>query len=207
MMLPAGVSPKFKKRIDTPEAFASEIERCEKRKDSQLFQEVIVSLPHELTVDQLIILLRMFVYEVWVSQGRIAQIDIHPPPPDGDPRHVHAHILLSLREITNEGFGNKVREWTDYKNRSLVKEWREKWADAVNAAYERHGHKIRVDHRSLKDRGIDRVPQKPKGQARTNAERKEKKLKEQARQREITDSRDIDGDQLSRDFDDFYFND
>ena len=37
---------------------------------------------------------------------------------------------------------------------------RERWAALQNAHLEKHGHNDRVDHRSLKDQGIDREPEK-----------------------------------------------
>ena len=204
LIVPENAPPGFKERINGPEAFASEIERCERRHDAQLIQEVTVFLPHELALHQNVELVRSAVNKLWVSKGRVSQIDIHPPPPDGDPRQVHAHILLSLRNIQDDSFGLKNRGWTYQKGRSLIKEWRAEWANAVNAAYERHGYRIRVDHRSLKDRGIDRPPQRPKGQARANIERRDKKLREQALHQEIKDSPDIEDQEISHDFEPFF---
>jgi MobA/MobL family len=40
---------------------------------------------------------------------------------------------------------------------------RERWADVQNKHLEKHGHNDRVDHRSLKDQGIDREPEKHLG--------------------------------------------
>jgi len=206
LMIPENASPGFKERINTPEALASEIEKCERRRDAQLMQEVILAVPCELTLPQQIEVVRSTVNRVWVSKGRIAQIDIHPPPPGGDPRQVHAHILLSLRNIGDDSFGLKNREWTYQKGRSLIKEWREEWANAVNAAYERYGHQIRVDHRSLKARGIERAAQRPKGQARANIERRNKK-REQTLHQEIDDSRDVENQWISHEIDDLFFMD
>jgi len=207
LMVPDNAPPGFKERIDSPEALASEIERCERRRDAQLMQEAILGVPCELTLPQQIEVVRSTVDKLWVSKGRVAQIDIHPPPADGDPRQVHAHILLSLRNIRDDSFGLKNREWTYQKGRSLVKEWREEWANAVNAAYERYGYQVRVDHRSLKDRGIDRAPQRPKGQARANIERRSNKSREQTLHQEIDDSYDIEKNGISHEFEDIFFMD
>jgi hypothetical protein len=40
---------------------------------------------------------------------------------------------------------------------------RERWAEMQNKHLEKHGHNDRVDHRSLKDQGIDREPEKHLG--------------------------------------------
>lgn len=37
------------------------------------------------------------------------------------------------------------------------------WAEVQNAHLERHGHAVRVDHRSLADQGIDRAPERHLG--------------------------------------------
>src|SRR3546814_21083020 len=47
---------------------------------------------------------------------------------DGSPKP-HAHVMLSMREVGPEGFGQKVREWN---STALLQEWREAWADHVN---------------------------------------------------------------------------
>jgi hypothetical protein len=40
--------------------------------------------------------------------------------------------------------------------REQLGEWREQWAHLANRHLERHGHEARIDHRSLKEQGIDR---------------------------------------------------
>ena len=37
--------------------------------------------------------------------------------------------MLTMREVTPEGFGRKVREWNQV---GLLREWREHWADRAN---------------------------------------------------------------------------
>lgn len=43
---------------------------------------------------------------------------------------------------------------------------RKTWAQLQNVALEKHGHAARVDHRSYKDQGIEREPERHLGQAR-----------------------------------------
>ena len=40
--------------------------------------------------------------------------------------------------------------------REQLGEWREQWAHLANRHLERHGHEARIDHRSLKEQGIER---------------------------------------------------
>lgn len=148
------------------------VEKAEKRKDAQLAREVQLSLPHELTSEQRRDLVRDFVAEQFVSRGMIADIAIHAPDAKGDERNHHAHIMLTMREITGEGFGKKDRSWND---KTLLENWREKWAYSQNQELERHGHKSRVDHRSFEERGIDREPSQHLGHVASDMERNGKR--------------------------------
>ena len=137
------------------------VEAIETRKNSQLSREIQLSLPHELTPDQRCDLVRAFVQEQFVDRGMIADVNLHAPSAKGDERNHHAHIMLTMRELTAEGFHAKkstptARAWNDQK--TLLPVWRERWATIQNQTLERHGHEARVDHRSYEDQGIDRQP-------------------------------------------------
>ena len=125
----------------------NQVEFAETRVNSQLAREVEVSLPIELTHAQHVALLNDYVQEQFVSQGMVADIALHAK--SGNP---HAHILITLRDITADGFGAKRRDWND---KVLVTHWRQSWATACNAALEQAGCSERIDHRSNKARGID----------------------------------------------------
>ena len=58
--------------------------------------------------------------------------------------------------MTTNSVPKKPREWND---KALLVHQRESWANDVNAALEKAGRSERVDHRSLKDRNIDRIPE------------------------------------------------
>jgi hypothetical protein len=144
------------------------VEAVEKRKDAQLAREVLVSLPHELTPEQRLDLVRDFVREEFVARGMVADLTLHSPDRKGDQRNYHAHVMLTMREITGEGFGKKARDWNATDQ---LEQWRVHWADAINRALEQQGHAERVDHRSLEGQGIDREPEPKMGPVATEMER------------------------------------
>jgi len=145
-------------------------EASEKRHDARTARENIVALPHELSFEDNKKWLHEFVQEAYVRRGMVAQVDIHDANREGDSRNVHAHILLSVRRCTRNGFvGNKVREWD--KKETLVA-WREQYAEHMNRALERGKVQSRVDHRSFEDRGIDRMPTRHLGPAASTMERR-----------------------------------
>ena len=143
---------------NAPERYANrttlwnEVERNEKRKDSQLCNEVMVALPAELTHKQKQALTREYVRGEFTGQGMIADIGYH----DFDSHNPHAHIMLTMRSVNEDGFGKKQRQWN---KRDAVKDYRARWAEYANRALERAGYDIRIDHRSLKEQGIEREPQ------------------------------------------------
>jgi hypothetical protein len=130
----------------------NEVEQVEKRKDAQLSREVMVALPVELSHEQKESLTRAYVQAEFVSQGMIADIGYH----DFDSHNPHAHIMLTMRSVDEDGFGKKRRDWN---KRAEIERHRRAWAESVNKALEQAGYDERIDHRSLKEQGIDREPQ------------------------------------------------
>lgn len=130
----------------------NEVERVEKRKDSQVCREVEVALPLELSPSERCDLVKEFIDDEFVKHGMIADLAIHHAH-DENP---HAHILLTTREVSPDGFGNKNRDWND---KARLEKWRESWAEHANDALERAGHSERIDHRTLEAQGIERIPQ------------------------------------------------
>lgn len=144
------------------------VEAAERRKDAQLAREIQLSLPHELDQAQRKALLLDFVQEQFVGKGMIADIAIHAPNAEGDQRNHHAHVMLTMRELTGEGFGKKARDWN---SPDQLAQWREQWAHHQNRTLERHGHAARVDHRSFEAQGIDREPTQHLGPTASDMER------------------------------------
>lgn len=128
------------------------VEHGEKRKDAQVCREIEMALPVELNNEQQLELVRGFVKQRFVRAGMVADIAIHRPKQENP----HCHVLLTMRDIGPDGFGQKNRSWND---KQLLETWREQWAEHTNRALERAGHSARVDHRTLEAQGIDRVPQ------------------------------------------------
>jgi len=132
------------------------VEAAEKRKDAQVTREIELALPVEFTPEEQMALVFSFVQEQFVARGMIADISRHVNA--GNP---HVHILLTMRPLVNGQFSSKKeRGWNDV---ALLLKWREAWANAQNAAFESRMVITRVDHRSLREQGINRPPQKHVG--------------------------------------------
>jgi Ti-type conjugative transfer relaxase TraA len=137
----------------------NQVELSEKRKDSQLAREIEIGLPIELTHAENVDLVREYVKGQFVSKGMIADFSIH----EDDPNNPHAHVLLTMRSITEQGFGEKDRSW-NAKGELLT--WRDAWASHANEHLARAGHAVRIDHRTLEAQGIELEPGKKIGVGR-----------------------------------------
>ncbi|QLC23945.1 Ti-type conjugative transfer relaxase TraA [Parasphingopyxis algicola] len=138
------------------------VEAGEVRKDAQLAREVEFAIPREMTQEQGIALARDFVEREFVERGMIADLNVHWDIGEDGRARPHAHVMLTMREVNENGFGKKVRDWNA---RDQVEHWREAWADYANERLATLGIEARIDHRSLEDQGIDLEPQHKIGPA------------------------------------------
>ena len=143
--------------------------RSKSGKDAQLAREVEFAIPREMTQAQGIELARDFVRGEFVDRGMIADLNVHwDIAEDGSPKP-HAHVMLTMRAVDEDGFGPKVRDW----NRTeMVERWRERWAELANERLAELDIDARIDHRSLEAQGIALEPQSQIGaSARTAGHR------------------------------------
>lgn len=148
MILAPSHSPEW---VNDRERLWNEVEKIEVRKNSQLAREINVALPIELSTDLQKELIQDFVQTEFVDRGMVADVCIHRD----DPNNPHAHVMLTTREISLEGFTTKNREWND---RALLTQWREAWSNHANQALEKDGNPERISHLSHEARGLEQLP-------------------------------------------------
>jgi len=153
------------------------------RKGGSAYREIEVALPRELDADQRRELVEDFVKQE-LGDRHAYQYAIHNPIAalDGG-EQPHAHIMYSQR--TRDGIDRDPEQYfrrynaksperggcrkertgeTPTERKAELKALRERWADLQNEHLAKHGHhSARVDHRSLKERGIDRAPERHLG--------------------------------------------
>lgn len=179
--------------------FWNGIEKHHKRGDAVLVREVEVSLPTELSKEERQALAIGFASNLADHYGVAADIALHAPRtitakdleknPDQyhetDPKtgrrhngNWHAHIMLSACHVAPDGTLGKKAVALDpihcqrAKIENMADLERKRWGERVNAALERSGHEIRVDHRSLEAQGIEREPTRHLGPAASGFERR-----------------------------------
>lgn len=127
------------------------VERSETRINSRLARELEIALPIELSNDQQTKLINEFIQTNCVDRGMIADIAIHRDHRENP----HAHVMLTTREITSQGFGEKNRSWNQ---KEYLEHTRKAWAEVCNKHLENANSLERIDHRSYKDQGVDLIP-------------------------------------------------
>src|SRR5882757_982083 len=158
VMLPDGAPEHLSDR----ENLWNEVEATEIRIDAQLAREIEFAIPREMTKEQGIELARDFVQTEFVDQGMIADLNVHWDVGADGMAKPHANVMLTMREVGEDGFGKKNRDW----NRTdLLEKWRERWGDHVNQRLAELDIDARIDHRSLEAQGIALEPQHKIGPA------------------------------------------
>jgi Ti-type conjugative transfer relaxase TraA len=181
VLLPDGAPEHFADR----EKLWNAVEAAELRKDAQLSREVEFAISRELDQAEGIRLSREFVDQEFVARGMIADLNVHwDVGADGEPKP-HAHVMLTLRDVDENGFGKKNRDW----NRTdLLEKWRERWAEHANQRLAELDIDARIDHRSLETQGIDLEPQHKIGPAASRMAAKGLELERVDEHREIARS-------------------
>lgn len=154
------------------------------RKNGSVYRSFTISLPNVLTIEQLTELSWKQARTLAGSKPFQLAVHLSRSSLQGE-ENPHVHIVICDRvpdgiERTPEQMFKRYNP-THPENggcrkdsggkgpqalRSQLTSQRKAMASETNAALEKHGHEVRVDHRSLKERGINRAPQKYLGPAR-----------------------------------------
>ena len=151
ILLPNNAPNEYKKR----EVLWNEVEKAEKRINSRTAREIEVALPIELIQEQQIQLVEKYVINNFINSGMCADICIHNK--DNNP---HAHIMLTTREVNENGFTIKNRDWDKKEN---IEIWRKNWANEINIFLSQNNIDEKVDHRSFERQGVEKLPTKHLG--------------------------------------------
>lgn len=140
----------------------NEVEKKENRVNSQLFRSVEFAIPATFDRDRMISVVKDHVKGDFVSRGMVADVSIH----DGAGENPHAHVMLTLRDISKDGFLLKNRSWNEHSN---VQDWRESFSNKCNVELSTMGmDDMHISPYSFKRRGIEKEPEKHRGYSRSS---------------------------------------
>ena len=142
------------------------VEENEKTKDSRLAREFVVALPVELDKDSNISLLQNFIQKNFVDMGMCADFAIH----DTDGHNPHAHILLTVRPLNENG----TWQYKTEKEYLCIKDGEEKgftaseFKDAQKEGWEKQYRykagkkKVYLTPSAAQEKGYERIDKHPK---------------------------------------------
>ncbi|MBW9072851.1 Ti-type conjugative transfer relaxase TraA [Agrobacterium deltaense] len=164
IVLPEGLSADW--ALDRS-ALWNAAEFAEKRKDARVAREFEIALPRELSPEGRLKAARAFAQDLAKRYGAAVDFAIHSPGEHGDIRNYHAHVLMTTRQVGRAGLGEKTR--LEHKNARLlangmattdmqIQDIRQSWEGIAIRQLQREGLDIRIDHRSLAQRGLELSP-------------------------------------------------
>lgn len=141
-------------------------ERKERQSNSRVGRELLVAIPHELPQEQQIDLAKEFALEVQKRYGCAVIMSLHQADRNGDQRNVHAHIVMTTREIGEDGYlGAKIHQMD---KRGEIDELKKLWEQTANKYLSPEGKHIKFE--SNLDKG--KYPSLHLGRKAINFERK-----------------------------------
>ena len=170
----------------------NEVEKVEKRYDSQLAREFNVALPCELNTKEQEKLTYEFCQKAFVDRGMVADICIHNDKKD----NAHFHVMLTIRPFKENGEwgakskekysldkeGNRIRQknnryksvkipTTDWNKKETMQLWRKQWEVITNKTLKDNGIKERITCESNKNLGNEKVATIHEGYAARDMDR------------------------------------
>lgn len=143
--------------VSDRERLWNEVERLEKRSDAQLFRGITLAFPRAFSSEIAEMVLLKFSNSQFVDAGMIVDANVHGVGGENP----HAHLMITLRSISTDGFGLKERGWNAAGN---VTRWRQAWADVCNKELDEMGlSHLHISPLSYKARGIKKLPQRHAG--------------------------------------------
>ncbi|MGV2019602.1 Ti-type conjugative transfer relaxase TraA [Agrobacterium sp. 22-223-1] len=164
IVLPEGLSADW--ALDRS-ALWNAAEFAEKRKDARVAREFEIALPRELSPEGRLKAARAFAQDLANRYGAAVDFAIHSPGEHGDIRNYHAHVLMTTRQVGRTRLGEKT--FLEHKNARLLangmattdmqlQDIRQSWEGIAIRQLQREGLDVRIDHRSLAQRGLELSP-------------------------------------------------
>jgi hypothetical protein len=172
-----------------PQVFWNANEQSEGRANARIARELQVALPSSLNEAQRE-KLALDLGQLLVDRyGALVLVAIHTPTRKGDQRNFHVHLLMSARQVSSKGLGERAGAAFEARQGGGTRELRQvrkAVGEIINAHLKRAHCPERVDHRTLKAqaqeaarlgdthraRALSRKPTKPLGKAKVAILRK-----------------------------------
>lgn len=115
-------------RFSDPAVLWNEVETFEKRKDSRLARDFVLTLQNDLTTEQNKNLIEDFIKSNFTNNGMIANYAIHNDHKD----NIHCHIMTTTREVDQNGFVQKNEKGREWNKKENLEKWRSNFSNITN---------------------------------------------------------------------------
>jgi hypothetical protein len=145
------------------------------RSNGRLCKSMDIALPVELNLEQQISLAESFAAEI--TSTKDGKLPWHMTIHRGNGMNPHIHLMISERVNAGNHAQDKwfsrsgAKKTTALMPKAWLYEVRKQWEEVSNKALESAGIEVRIDARSLRERGIKRKPQKHRGTFQTHMNR------------------------------------
>ncbi len=161
------------------------VEQSENRKDARTAKEYIIAIPYYLPDQDKIETIKKIAKHL-SKDGRVVDWAIHSPNKKGDNRNFHCHMMMTERSWANGELSKKKnREWN---TKEYLANHKKEIADIFNERLRELGLS-EIDKRTylekLEDGEVVEKPQRHKGPAITNIERKLNRQIKELEKREL----------------------
>ncbi len=124
------------------------------RANARVIDKIMVALPLELNTHQRAALIKRFVNNLTKGECPWFAV-IHQK--EKDRLNPHCHILIRDKSVLS---GRRV---VLFSERGSTTKIREQWAHDASMALREAGYDIKLDHRSYREQGIDKIPGRHRG--------------------------------------------
>jgi hypothetical protein len=126
------------------------IERRERRCDARLFREIVISLPHQISIKDGRDLVKTWTHQNIVQPYRVpCHISVHR---ERRVNAIHAHVAFPERSFENGAWSKKIRSFI---RKSFLLTLRKSFEESVNVTLAKCGCAVRVDLRSNHTKQVD----------------------------------------------------
>jgi len=128
-----------------------------KKEKAVVYFREILGLPKEMSQETGLVFIDEFVRTVYVERGIYVQYAVY-----FDPENSHVRLMGSIRSINQQAVSTRHKDFGSsfFQQRDLLLYARKTYADLGNKYLQKEGHEPRLDHRSYKEQGIEKAPQK-----------------------------------------------
>lgn len=133
------------------------------RKDAKLGLNLIIQLPHDVSPDARLELLREITQDLFGRHDLPFVAALHEPSADGDQRNYHAHIWVSWRPMKRKGpyCWDMSQDYRgDLDGNDYMRFIRRTIAERMTVAVQKAGHDRTYTHLSNAERGLSHKPQR-----------------------------------------------